>query len=139
LKVGIFSRAYCWVCSLGIINNVTTPTACNMGSELGPCPYSGSPLIANHTQIVNHSVLKKSQETFMVTGLMCRNGEVGKFVWAPAFSALKRALWVVQQNHVVQPRSNSETAYKTCTSMPITRAFDNGMTCLCCSSMKLWG
>ena len=39
--------------------------------------------------------------------IVCRNGEVGKFVGAPASSALKRALWDVQQNHVVQPRSNS--------------------------------
>jgi hypothetical protein len=81
-----FFACFCWMCSLDIVNNDATPTVCNMS-----VPFSGSPVIANHTQIVHHSALQKSQETVMVTGLVCRNGEFGKFVWAPVASALQRA------------------------------------------------
>ena len=72
-----YSRAVCClICSLDIVKNDATPTACNVGSALEPCPYSGLPMIANHTQVVRSSTPKRSYDAVMFVGLVCRNVKV---------------------------------------------------------------
>ena len=66
----------CWMCSLDIVKNDATPTACNVGSALEPCPHSGLPMIANHTKVLRSSTPKKSCDAVMVVGLVCRNVKV---------------------------------------------------------------